>query len=75
MLTLLYRRLRRVGLILGELGVVSFQRAGGENLLDLLSKRNEIHKYTRNHWSVRDLLSKRPFGTMPAWTLTHRKLL
>jgi hypothetical protein len=44
MLTLLYRRLRRVGLILGELGVVSFQRAGGENLLDLPSERNEIHR-------------------------------
>jgi glyoxylate carboligase len=30
-------------LILRELGVVSFKRAGGENLLDLLSERNEIH--------------------------------
>jgi hypothetical protein len=29
-------------LILRELGVVSFKRAGGENPLDLLSARNEI---------------------------------
>jgi DNA replication protein DnaC len=43
MLTLLYRRLRRVDLILDELGFVPFERAGGELPFDLLSERNEIH--------------------------------
>jgi DNA replication protein DnaC len=41
-LTLLHRRLRRVDLlILDELGFVPFERAGGELLFDLLSKRHE----------------------------------
>jgi hypothetical protein len=30
-------------LLLRELGVVSIKRAGGENLLDLISERNEIY--------------------------------
>lgn len=42
-LTLLHRRLRRVDLlILDELGFVPFERAGGELLFDLLSKRHEV---------------------------------
>lgn len=42
-LTLLYRRLRKVDLlILDELGFVPFERAGGELLFDLLSERYEL---------------------------------
>ena len=40
---LLYRRLRRVNLlILDELGFVPFERAGGEPLFNLLSEKHEV---------------------------------